>query len=193
MVPTFLGKWFPLCKLRNIKKIDKSDFWQWKAGSYSASDTQDIDYNFSSKGGTQKWALVMRGALQTALTSVLSRLEKMLICGENTNVRIWDVDNQYTQSYFWRNVSLAMLTWMSCVYPTQSAECSALLSEQLLETYLINTEAIILTSKSNSISSQLGHLTFSQILCGCQMAMLVFVASYLSLEGLLSCYCVYCL
>lgn len=133
-----------------------------------------------------------RCALQTGL-SVLSHLGKMLMRGENTNVRIWDVDNQYTQNYFWCSVSLAMLTWTSCVYSTQSAEHSALLSEQLLETYIINTETIILTSKSNSVSSQLEYLTFSQILCGCQMAMLVFVASFLSLEGLLFCYCVYCL
>lgn len=125
--------------------------------------------------------------------SVLSHLGKMLMRGENTNIRIWDVDNQYTQRYFWCSVSLAMLTWMSCVYPTQSTEHSALLSEQLQEAFIINTEIIILTSKSNSISSQLEHLTFSQILCGCQMAMLVFVASFLSLEGLLFCYCVYCL
>lgn len=124
---------------------------------------------------------------------VLSHLGKTLMRGENTNVRIWDVDNQFTQSCFWCSVSRAVLTWMSYVYPTQSAEHSALLSEQLLETYIINTETIILTSKSNSISSQLEHLTFSQIFCGCQMAMLVFVASFLSLEGLLFCYCVFCL
>lgn len=176
--------------------IDKSNFrylfCQWNAGSCRASVTWDITYSLSSKELKQNWALMRKNAFRLA-SALSSQIKKKLIHGENPNVRICDGDNQYTKSCFWCNVSLTVLTWMSYVYPTQSAECSALLSEQLLETYLINTEAIILTSKSNSISSQLECLTFSQILCGCQMATLVFVAFYFSLEGLLSCYCVYCL